>query len=486
MIDKLHARLKQLYPINEMCHLIDAHFARLDGLEQRVCEVLGHELASNGSALLEGMTFLVQQLQEQQRLYQELEQKRDRDYALTRKISSLVESVNTALAAPVTRSDERGAQFAAVLEQLAKPFRQLAARTAERISAEEAWAEQRIQSENRMLQEFDCLRQHLADLGELVRDLESRHTEQTQQIFDRLAKMSERHPNQNGTPAEPAGTPGNGRVTGALQPAVSSTAIVIRPGHFELENPDITLLTHLAPLLTNRTALDIGANIGAVSGRLLAAGYEVFAFEPFAPSFVRLNGSFGNDERFHAHQLAIGYSDTTMELHVAEDLSPESKYGNVTVYHSLMPHSLPSDLRFGSTVEVRVRSLDSLTRAKIIPAGPGLIKIDTEGYDLEVVRGMGDCSSEVLLAEFWDSEMVFGKSGAMNRLSDLVGELRQRGYCWHIVVYRTPDRPISFYSNQSQSVRDSWGNAVFFKDRGIFDEALHWCSAVLPPTYFAP
>ena len=84
MIDKLHARLKQLYPINEMCRLIDAHFARLDGLEQRVCEVLGHELASNGSALLQGMTLLVQQIQEQQRLYRELEQKRDRDYALSR------------------------------------------------------------------------------------------------------------------------------------------------------------------------------------------------------------------------------------------------------------------------------------------------------------------------------------------------------------------------------------------------------------------
>jgi FkbM family methyltransferase len=242
---------------------------------------------------------------------------------------------------------------------------------------------------------------------------------------------------------------------------------------------------HVAPLLPNRTALDIGANIGRVSGRLLTAGYEVFAFEPFPPVFAQLSGSFGHDEHFHAHQLAIGYSDRTMEFHIAEEISSSTKYGeSITLYHSLIPHAMPGDLQFGRTMDVRVRSLDSLVRADLIPETVGLIKIDTEGYDLEVIRGMGGCSCHVLVAKFWDPKMIFGRSGALNRLTDLVGEVRPRGYRWHIVIYRLDNKPISYYCNQDQSVDESWGNVIFFKDKQIFDEALQWCSTVLPPTYF--
>jgi hypothetical protein len=123
-------------------------------------------------------------------------------------------------------------------------------------------------------------------------------------------------------------------------------------------------------------------------------------------------------------------------------------------------------------------------RANLVPSEVGLIKIDTEGNDLQVIRGMGACSSRVLMAEFWDSKMVFGRSGAMYRLSDLVGEVRSHGYLWHIIIYRSNNKPISYYCNQDQSVAESWGNVICFKDKEIFEEARQWCSAVMPPTYF--
>jgi hypothetical protein len=64
--------------------------------------------------------------------------------------------------------------------------------------------------------------------------------------------------------------------------------------------------------------------------------------------------------------------------------------------------------------------------------------------------------------------------------------MKQKSYHWHIVIYRIwgEDR-ISFYSNYQNSVDNSWGNVFFFQDHQTFEQALMWCSAVLPVTYFA-
>jgi FkbM family methyltransferase len=456
MVSKLHAKLKQFYPMRDICNIIEGHFAKLDQLDQKV-SINGtnggvfQDIATNDAALLQGVTFLVQQFQQQQTIYQELDQKRERDYAMSRRTASLVDSLNAHMTVWAAQNQERGTQLSAALEQLARSYREPNGRGAGFMAALEALGQRFDQLEYRTAQELDRLRKQSAELADIVREIDSRRAE---------------------------------RMSGPRSSSQSAT-ITMKGDHFELENPDVGLLMHLAPLLPNKTALDIGANVGAVSGRLLAAGYEVFAFEPFPPAFAQLKGSFGDDEHFHAHQLALGYDDRAMDLHLAEDVSPTPKYlDSISLYHSLMPHSMPCDLQFARTIDVRVRSLDSLMRANVVPSESGLIKIDTEGYDLEVIRGMGACSSDVLMAEFWDPKMIFGRSGAMNRLSDLIGELRPRGYRWHIIVYRSDSRPISYYCNQDQSVTESWGNVICFKDRQIFEEARQWCAAVMPPTYF--
>ncbi len=267
----------------------------------------------------------------------------------------------------------------------------------------------------------------------------------------------------------------------ALRPPITLPA-----EQFDLENPDVALLMYLSSYLPDRTALDVGANKGEVSQRLLDVGYEVYAFEPFPQTFAHLTRRLGDHRCFHASELAIGFVDGKMDLHIAADKSGVGKHLDSTdLYHSLVTHSMTDDLEFTGKIRVKVRSLDSLCREGAIPSKPGLIKIDTEGYDLEVIRGMGDCSSEVLMSEFWDTDMAFGRAGSMNRLDELVKELRPRGYEWYIVVYRVDGKPISYYCNLPLSVKTSWGNVIFFKQRAIFQEALQWCSSVLPVTHFS-
>ncbi len=663
MVAKLHSRLKQFYPVRDICNIIEGHFAKLDQIDRKVsgngvngaalqdiakankaavgdiarehsailqniasangaalheiATVNGaalQDIAANDAALLQAVTFLVQQAQQQQAIYQQLEQKRERDNAASCQTASLVESLNALLRVWAAQNRERGTQLTAALEHLAKSFREPIGRRAEFLTAVEALDQRCTQVESRTLQKVDCLREQTvetaeairesdrrradefaqiierlaglptqqrsaelagtirefdrrradefaqilerltglptqqlsaelaeavresdlrradefaqiierlaglpmqqlsAELAESVRESDRRRADEFAQIIERLAGLPTQQPSAElaemvresdrrradefaqiierlaALPAHQASPPPVPVASGdqsTIQSGLHSAIITIKGQYFELENPEITLIVHLAPLLGNRNAIDIGANVGEASGRLLAGGYEVFAFEPFPPIFAQLKGSFGDDEHFHAHQFAVGYDDRTMELHIAEEISPTPKYGDsVSLYHSLLPHSMPCDLQFTRKLNVRVRSVDSLVRANLVPAEVGAVKIDTEGYDLEVIRGMGACSTEILMAEFWDPKMIFGRSGAMNRLSDLTGELRPRGYRWHIVFYRSDNRPISYYCNQDQSVAESWGNVIYFKDKQLFEEARQWCAAVLPPTYF--
>jgi hypothetical protein len=176
-----------------------------------------------------------------------------------------------------------------------------------------------------------------------------------------------------------------------------------------------------------------------------------------------------------------------MPLHLAKDLSGSNEYEDETVFSSLVPHSMPDGLLFTSTVPVPVRSLAGLHRSAVIPEDISLVKIDTEGYDLDVVRGMGDYNYPVVVAEFWDSQIPFGRSGVRYTLETLTEEMRHRGYPYHIVLYRLwgHDQP-AFYCNRGRSVPNSFGNVFFFRDYTVFSQGQAWCSAVLPATYFRP
>ncbi len=131
-----------------------------------------------------------------------------------------------------------------------------------------------------------------------------------------------------------------------------------------------------------------------------------------------------------------------MTLHVATDLSKDKKW-DTSLFHSLVEHAMLEDLQFSETVPVEVRSLESLQRQGEIPNGAGVLKIDTEGFDLEVIRGMGDGRFQVVMTEFWDPDHPFGRSGH-GRLENLVTAMKGRGYGWHIVIYHLDESSTHF------------------------------------------
>ncbi|MFM2379143.1 MAG: hypothetical protein RLZZ143_1721 [Cyanobacteriota bacterium] len=249
---------------------------------------------------------------------------------------------------------------------------------------------------------------------------------------------------------------------------------------------DIELMTYLYSYLPHRLAVDIGANRGDVSSRLLQAGYQVYAFEPFPPVIDKLKNRLGDHPNFRLFPLAIGSENQTQELHIATDETPDNTYQDASFYSSLTKHSLSEGLVFTDTISVTVKTLASLHDGEELPKDIGLVKIDTEGFDLEVIKGMGNYRYPVVVAEFWDQNFPFGRSGAMNQLPDLVKAMKERDYHWHLVIYRIwGSSDVSYYCNSAYSLDNSWGNVFFFQDYQVFHQALLWCASVMPATYFS-
>lgn len=249
---------------------------------------------------------------------------------------------------------------------------------------------------------------------------------------------------------------------------------------------DIELMTYLYSYLPHRLAVDIGANRGDVSSRLLQAGYQVYAFEPFPPVIDKLKNRLGDHPNFRLFPLAIGSENQTQELHIATDETPDNTYQDASFYSSLTKHSLSEGLVFTDTITVTVKTLASLHDGEELPKDIGLVKIDTEGFDLEVIKGMGNYRYPVVVAEFWDQNFPFGRSGAMNQLPDLVKAMKERDYHWHLVIYRIwGSSDVSYYCNSAYSLDNSWGNVFFFQDYQVFHQALLWCASVMPATYFS-
>ncbi len=111
----------------------------------------------------------------------------------------------------------------------------------------------------------------------------------------------------------------------------------------------------------------------------------------------------------------------------------------------------------------RCRSLASLVEDGTLPNEVGILKIDTEGYDLEVIRGMGRLSSSIVMVEYWDSlPAIFGP--CPYSLRDLGQALGSRGYSNVGVVKRHEGFQVVQFGSLVTRPGD-WGNAIFVHDR---------------------
>ncbi|WP_198028137.1 FkbM family methyltransferase [Bradyrhizobium murdochi] len=119
---------------------------------------------------------------------------------------------------------------------------------------------------------------------------------------------------------------------------------------------------------------DVGANVGLYT-RLFAdrvgGNGKVIAFEPSPRAFAQLQSSFATEPSVILQEVALSDFDGEAEFFVAERGS--------TVADSLVFHSGNS-----ASIRTSVKRGDSMCSLN----APAIIKIDVEGAELEVLKGM--------------------------------------------------------------------------------------------------
>ncbi|PZF85500.1 FkbM family methyltransferase [Jiangella anatolica] len=155
-------------------------------------------------------------------------------------------------------------------------------------------------------------------------------------------------------------------------------------------------LSRLFALLDVNVVLDVGARHGEYATQLRRNGYRgwIVSFEPVKESREVLTGVARADPKWRVLPVALGASDTTARINVARNTS----------LSSLRSASEYGQRDFGDVIEtariehVQVRRLETMWERALegIDDRRIYLKLDTQGWDLEVLDGAGDRLADVL------------------------------------------------------------------------------------------
>lgn len=138
--------------------------------------------------------------------------------------------------------------------------------------------------------------------------------------------------------------------------------------------------------------VDVGANVGQFSllFRMINPNAKIYAFEPLAHAAKKYNAIIGNQPSVTLHQHALGCASGTVNINVTARADSSSiLYPAAQSKFFLGTHAVAQE-------QIIVRPLrEALTIEDITK--PSLLKIDVQGYELEVLRG----SESVLTAFDW-------------------------------------------------------------------------------------
>lgn len=211
-------------------------------------------------------------------------------------------------------------------------------------------------------------------------------------------------------------------------------------------------IRHAEPSFEPACIFDIGANIGQTVRQIRIAypAAPVHAFEPVSSTFATLEAAVAGDRAVTTHRLAFGARSGRVTM--------QARPGSVVnrIVHGRLPP--------GPTEEVEVVAGDIFCARHGIQ-DIGILKVDTEGHDLEVLAGFRDMLGARRI-RYVEAECALSANNTMHvpfqRIADFMGAF---GYGLFGVFAGNP-HPDGYYNLQTgKRQRGIWyGNAVFIAE----------------------
>jgi len=137
--------------------------------------------------------------------------------------------------------------------------------------------------------------------------------------------------------------------------------------------------------------LDVGANTGQFGSLVRKCGFlgPIVSFEPLAAANRKLVARAAHDPQWTiADRAAVGAAPSTGVINVAFNSTSSSLLGMNVRHLRAAPNS-----RLLHTEEVSVIPLDDCLDRYVAADSGGFLKVDAQGYELEVFRGADKCLS---------------------------------------------------------------------------------------------
>jgi FkbM family methyltransferase len=140
--------------------------------------------------------------------------------------------------------------------------------------------------------------------------------------------------------------------------------------------------------------LDVGANRGQFAETLRRSGFtgRIVSFEPVPEAFAALERAARDDPRWSVHPYALGREDGVVAMNVVP--------GTLSSIRAPTPFGARryARLREPRTVAVPVRRLDTVLDDVLadVAAPRAYLKLDTQGYDVEVFAGLGARAADIV------------------------------------------------------------------------------------------
>jgi FkbM family methyltransferase len=158
--------------------------------------------------------------------------------------------------------------------------------------------------------------------------------------------------------------------------------------------PDLPLEEHLRALIARYdvdVVVDVGANFGQFRDTVReGAGFEgpIVSFEPVSRFRSLLETRRRDDPAWHVERFALGNAHETAVIHVMQSPGLSSlKDPDLEAMQTLLPAPERAGVESEETIEVRPLDEIAASHPVLGRAERALLKSDTQGFDLEVLRG---------------------------------------------------------------------------------------------------